>query len=254
MSGDVPRYFPVNFCDRTTGIYAVGAITRLFFTASAQARARRSTSPCSRPWPSSSWATTFTARHSSPLLGPTGYSRILAPERRPYATKDGYVCAVIYNDKHWETFFTLAGKADVFRSTPQYQTHGRPHRSASTNSTASQGKSSGPGPRPTGSDPDGRGHPRRPHALPSNRCCRTPIFSPRISIQVVDHPSEGKIRLMRSPTEWSGNASGDPAPAAPPRGAQPGDPRRAGLQPRGDIGTVRKRGCESRMRRNKKTG
>ena len=31
MSGDVPRYFPVNFCDRTTGIYAVGAVTAALF-------------------------------------------------------------------------------------------------------------------------------------------------------------------------------------------------------------------------------
>ena len=31
-----------------------------------------------------------------PPLGPFGYSRLLAPDRRPYATQDGYVCALLY--------------------------------------------------------------------------------------------------------------------------------------------------------------
>ncbi|MFV8819841.1 CaiB/BaiF CoA transferase family protein [Haliea sp. E17] len=40
----------------------------------------------------------------NPPLGPAGYHRALAPNRQPYKTKDGYLSALVYNDKHWNAF------------------------------------------------------------------------------------------------------------------------------------------------------
>ena len=40
----------------------------------------------------------------NPPLGPAHYPRAVAPNRKPYRTKDGYVAALIYNDKHWSLF------------------------------------------------------------------------------------------------------------------------------------------------------
>jgi crotonobetainyl-CoA:carnitine CoA-transferase CaiB-like acyl-CoA transferase len=40
----------------------------------------------------------------NPPLGPAHYHRAAAPNRKPYKTKDGYVAALIYNDKHWKLF------------------------------------------------------------------------------------------------------------------------------------------------------
>jgi crotonobetainyl-CoA:carnitine CoA-transferase CaiB-like acyl-CoA transferase len=39
-----------------------------------------------------------------PPLGPAIYPRAVAPNRRPYRTKDGHIAALIYNDKQWSAF------------------------------------------------------------------------------------------------------------------------------------------------------
>ncbi|WBQ18871.1 CaiB/BaiF CoA transferase family protein [Sphingobium yanoikuyae] len=39
-----------------------------------------------------------------PPLGPAHYHRVVARNRKPYATKDGHVAALVYNDKHWNAF------------------------------------------------------------------------------------------------------------------------------------------------------
>ena len=54
---------------------------------------------------------TFEPQHGEP-----GYARILTPDRRPYETKDGYVCALIYNDKQWKAFCDIIGKPKSWRA------------------------------------------------------------------------------------------------------------------------------------------
>jgi crotonobetainyl-CoA:carnitine CoA-transferase CaiB-like acyl-CoA transferase len=39
-----------------------------------------------------------------PPLGPAVYPRTVAPNRKPYPTKDGHISVLIYNDKHWAAF------------------------------------------------------------------------------------------------------------------------------------------------------
>lgn len=39
-----------------------------------------------------------------PPLGPACYPRAVARNRKPYATKDGRIAALIYNDRHWKKF------------------------------------------------------------------------------------------------------------------------------------------------------
>ena len=40
----------------------------------------------------------------SPPLGTAHYPRAVAPNRRPYRTRDGFISALIYNDKQWAAF------------------------------------------------------------------------------------------------------------------------------------------------------
>jgi crotonobetainyl-CoA:carnitine CoA-transferase CaiB-like acyl-CoA transferase len=56
----------------------------------------------------------------APPLGPAIYPRAVAPNRRPYRTKDGYVSALIYNDKQWSTF--VEAVKPPWASDPRYAT------------------------------------------------------------------------------------------------------------------------------------
>jgi crotonobetainyl-CoA:carnitine CoA-transferase CaiB-like acyl-CoA transferase len=47
----------------------------------------------------------------SPRLGPAIYPRAVAPNRRPYRTSDGYIAALIYNDKQWSAFVSAVKPA-----------------------------------------------------------------------------------------------------------------------------------------------
>ena len=57
-----------------------------------------------------------------PPIGPTGYARLLAPHRKPYATADGYLSVLIYNDKHWQAFFDVIGRPEL-RDSPMFGNH-----------------------------------------------------------------------------------------------------------------------------------
>ena len=57
----------------------------------------------------------------SPPLGDAGYPRVISPERKPYATKDGYICMLAYTDKQWRAFWELAGEPEVSND-PRFQT------------------------------------------------------------------------------------------------------------------------------------
>ncbi len=48
-----------------------------------------------------------------PPIGPPGYSRMLAPDRRPHRTADGHICILPYSDRHWKDFFRLAGRVEL---------------------------------------------------------------------------------------------------------------------------------------------
>jgi crotonobetainyl-CoA:carnitine CoA-transferase CaiB-like acyl-CoA transferase len=42
-----------------------------------------------------------------------GYERVLAPERRPYRTRDGYISLLPYTTAQWQRFFRLAGRPEL---------------------------------------------------------------------------------------------------------------------------------------------
>jgi crotonobetainyl-CoA:carnitine CoA-transferase CaiB-like acyl-CoA transferase len=58
-----------------------------------------------------------------PATDTIGYKRILNRYRRPFKTKDGYLAILPYTDQNWRDFFTLAGRQDLLDD-PRYKTLG----------------------------------------------------------------------------------------------------------------------------------
>lgn len=52
-------------------------------------------------------------RAYEPPRGPAGYPRALSPDRRPYATTDGYIGTLPYTEKQWGAFVKIADRPDL---------------------------------------------------------------------------------------------------------------------------------------------
>ncbi len=57
-----------------------------------------------------------------PPIGSIGYQRVVTSARRPFPTKDGYVCILPYNDKQWLNFFTAVGRPELMED-PRFATY-----------------------------------------------------------------------------------------------------------------------------------
>jgi crotonobetainyl-CoA:carnitine CoA-transferase CaiB-like acyl-CoA transferase len=56
-----------------------------------------------------------------PAVETIGYKRILNPYRRPFKTRDGYLAILPYTNQNWRDFFALAGRQDLLDD-PRYKT------------------------------------------------------------------------------------------------------------------------------------
>ena len=55
----------------------------------------------------------FWGRAFDPPLGEPGYLRIFTKERRPFRTKDGFVCVTATTDQQWERLFAAIGRPEL---------------------------------------------------------------------------------------------------------------------------------------------
>lgn len=49
-----------------------------------------------------------------------GYTRLLTPNRRPYETRDGFLCVMAVNDQQWQRLFTAIGREDL-KTDPRFR-------------------------------------------------------------------------------------------------------------------------------------
>jgi len=118
-----PRYIPATLADRIVGLHAAYAVTTALYERERTGQGQAVEVPMFECMSQMILGDHFGGRSFEPPLGSSGYARVLAPERRPFRTLDGYVCVLMYNDKQWEAFFRLIGREDLFHDDPRFNNH-----------------------------------------------------------------------------------------------------------------------------------
>lgn len=60
-----------------------------------------------------------------PPLGDWGYERMMNPERRPFRTSDGYLSVEVYTDRHWQRLFQAVGRPEMATDPRYVDVHAR---------------------------------------------------------------------------------------------------------------------------------
>jgi crotonobetainyl-CoA:carnitine CoA-transferase CaiB-like acyl-CoA transferase len=204
QGSDLPRYAPVTLGDRSVGLNAALAMVAGLYHQKTTGQGQSIEVPmfeCLSQFVLGDHLGGRTFEPRVPGYPQAGYPRLVSPDRRPYATSDGYVCALIYNDKHWQAFFDLIGRADL-KTNPQFDTHS--HRAdnidkvynfvaktLASNTTEYWLKAL-----------EHADIPCMPlHTIDS--LIDDPHLNSREFFTSFEHPTEGKITLMQPTTTWS---------------------------------------------------
>jgi len=105
-----PRYLPTFIADKTVGLTTLYAILAALFFRERTGQGQAIDVPMFETMTQNILLEHLYGKVFVPPLAETGYVRLLAQDRKPYATKDGYVCALSNTDAHWRRFFELSGR------------------------------------------------------------------------------------------------------------------------------------------------
>jgi crotonobetainyl-CoA:carnitine CoA-transferase CaiB-like acyl-CoA transferase len=117
-----PRYVPLAIADRVVGIWAVGAITAALWHRERSGQGQSVDIPMFETMAQLVLGDHMGGGLFEPAQGGMGYGRLLSHDRRPYRTKDGYVCALVYSDKQWRRFFEAVGEPEIFTTDSRFAT------------------------------------------------------------------------------------------------------------------------------------
>jgi crotonobetainyl-CoA:carnitine CoA-transferase CaiB-like acyl-CoA transferase len=136
-----------------------------------------------------------------PPMGPPGYSRMLAPDRRPHRTADGHICILPYSDRHWRDFFSIAGRSELADDPRLADAQSRSSHVAELYALIAEcvrGKKTGYWLAKLKSADIPCGPVNQLAELADDEQLAAVDFFP-----LTDHPSEGRIRMVRPPVRFA---------------------------------------------------
>jgi crotonobetainyl-CoA:carnitine CoA-transferase CaiB-like acyl-CoA transferase len=119
-AGSRPSYVPAAIADRIVGLAAVNAILAAVAERGRSGLGQLIEVPMYETMISMIMGDHLGGLTFEPPLDKGGYARQLSADRRPYQTKDGYICALIYNDGHWRRFFDAIGRPEAFAADARF--------------------------------------------------------------------------------------------------------------------------------------
>ena len=211
-SGDIPRYLPVTIADRTVGIYAFGVICAALYARSQSGEGQRVDVPMFETMVPQVLGDHLFGQTFVPPQGGFGYARLLTPQRRPYATRDGHVCCLVYTDANWRAFLRVIGRPELYDTDPRFATISTrtQHIDALYAMVSDElGRRTTAEVEALLADTDIPVFPM--HTLES--LLHDPHLADIGFFDEVEHPALGGLRQMAVPSEWSGTPPAAPTPA-----------------------------------------
>lgn len=203
ITSSIPRYVPINIADRSVGLYAFGVICAALYAREQTGKGQRVDVPMFETMVPHIMGDHLFGQTFVPAKGGFGYPRLMSQERRPYQTKDGFVCCLIYHDHHWRAFLSAIGQPDLYDSDPRFENI----TTRTENITELYGMVSDEMRKRTTAE-----------WAELLREADVPVF-PMHTFETLmddqhlrdigffgeaDHPAAGRIRTMAVPSEWSG--------------------------------------------------
>lgn len=201
QKGEAPRYVVSAIADRVGGMAAASAIGMALYRREKTGKGQSIEVPMFETMIQFVMGDHLYGHTFEPPLGDFGYPRLLDQHRKPYATKDGYVSVLMYNDKQWRRFFALAERPDL-AADPRYASMQErtknisrlyaevnaifPHKSTAEWLRLLEEADIAAAPLHT------------PESLLEDEHVKAVNFFP-----INDHPSEGRIRGFGIPSTWS---------------------------------------------------
>ena len=112
-TGDEARFVPTLIGDKTVGLTMVYAVMAALLQRTHTGRGQAIEVPMLETMAAFVMAEHMGGMTFDPPIGPPGYARMLAPDRRPHRTADGHICILPYTDRHWRDFFRIAGRPEL---------------------------------------------------------------------------------------------------------------------------------------------
>jgi uncharacterized protein (TIGR00369 family) len=117
-----PGYTPSAIADKVSGVFAANAVLAALFHRQRTGQGQQVQVPMLEAMTFFNMVEHLYGQTWKSVDGPMGYTRSLSPHRRPYATKDGCIAIVPYNERQWRTFLDLGGYPGLFES-PKFSSY-----------------------------------------------------------------------------------------------------------------------------------
>ncbi len=200
-TGGEPSYIGSAIVDRLVGMATATAVAAALYHRSETGRGQQVSVPMFETFAHFTMGDHMYGQTFVPPLGDWGYARMTDPDRQPYRTLDGYLSVEIYIDRHWRRFFEAVGRP-AMADDPRYvdipaRARNMPSLYAFLRETLAT--------RPTNEWVE---------LLAGADIAVMPVNSPETLLDdphmtavgffaEQDHPTEGRVRTIGLPTEWS---------------------------------------------------
>ena len=201
-TGGEARFVPTLIGDKTVGLTMVYAVMAALLQRERTGEGQAVEVPMLETMTAFVMAEHMGGLTFAPPMGPPGYSRMLAPDRRPHRTADGHICILPYTDRHWMDFFRIAGRPELADDPRLADAQTRSRHVAELYALIADCVRDTPttfwlDKLKSADIPCG---PVNPLAeLPADEQLAAVDMFPH-----VDHPTEGSIRIVRPPVRFSG--------------------------------------------------